>query len=261
MDFHHITGTGHSSIIAVLLAMRSYRHIRSTIDNPEFHEIINQEPTGLIDILVSKYKMLIGKGSISSYKPIEVWTRELIPEHIFNNYKLDASSPKSYVFCTDISTGQLLTIDIKKQSYDDAITYIVSSMIKPCFSDFKMKGDRFLCSGTLKIDTGAEKWLSRNVHLINESYIVYNRPSVTDASTWQAPKSNKFMSYMGRWIGLLETEVSCKEEIDAVMRCFTMVKLCKVIHLPESLYRTGATILDLKAAGIKQVVEIKKVDK
>lgn len=186
--FHHIVGVSAGSLLSLLLAMNEFTLIKENVLRSSTRDIFKHHPKSILGIVLTIWNVVTGKIHLYNDESLGLKIKSLITEDKFNRYKSDPTTAKCYVICVDVNNGEELVIDLKNESYNDAINYVLASASIPVFVDKKVIKGRNLFDGGLRSHIGASVWLRSNVKQINECYSIYSRPSDLNNITWKLPK-------------------------------------------------------------------------
>jgi len=196
LHFQHYVGVSAGSLISIMLAMRKYDELETSVLDTKTSDIFRYNPKSFIGTFLALWNVLSGKTYLYDDSALKNRLKKMITKDQFERYIKDPNTPKCYIICVDVNNGKELLIDIKKQNYYNAINYILASTAIPVFVGHKIVNGRKLYDGGLRSHIGAATWLRKHIDQINECYSVYSRPQDLENITWIMPKPESTKRYL-----------------------------------------------------------------
>ena len=122
--------------------------------------------------LLSIYNLLT-KNYMASQNKLSKTLKNIVSEDEWNNYINDFNSPDAIVLCVDYYSGSRRKINLKDQSYNDAIDYVVASSSIPIFANPIYKDSDMLYDGGVRNHIATE-YIMDNYDL-DSSISIYSR--------------------------------------------------------------------------------------
>lgn len=242
----HIVGVSAGAILSLPLAMGMFDEVEEFTVQQKQSDIFVYPPNTIAGKINSLWNIMSGETHMFDDSRLRETIQSVITLEDFKRYRYTKSAPDAHIMCVDIETGEEIIVNLKKQKYEDAISYVMASAAIPMYVSEKTIGGRHLYDGGLRSHIASLRFLKMHPE-VKKCISVYSRSEDLSDYRWEMPKKKWFsfraLKVLSRVIEIMNIEISKSDEYLTDNYCeqngIKQIKIFAPFKLSNNPYETG----------------------